>query len=118
MFLYKDSGDSLKVETMIHLKNETVTRSDIFKEFVQDIKNKMSEFQERNSGWALYRISILNININQHSIIRGSNYLSLPYKVAKLNACSNIKINDDICFKWCVIVAIKIKGIKSFQIIL
>lgn len=110
----KDSGDLLKVETMTHVtKMKPVTRSDlldnIYKEKVEDIKTKMSEFQERDSGWALYRISILNININKHSIIRGSSDVILPYKVAKLNACLNIKNKDEFCFKWCVIAAIKNK---------
>lgn len=108
----KDVDESVKVETISHVtKMRAITRadmlSDIYQEKIIDIKTKMSEFQERDSGWALFQISLLNININQHSIIRGSSYIKLPSEVAKLNACLNIKNKDVYCFKWCVIAALK-----------
>lgn len=109
----KDSADALKMEKMSHVtKMMPVTCSDvlsnIYQEKILELKAKMSEFQERDSGWALYQISFLNININQHKIIRGSNYIELPPRLARLNACTNINNGDDsYCFKWCIIAAIK-----------
>lgn len=108
----KNTEESQKMEIMSHsTKMRSVARSDKLENIYLiksvDLKTKMSEFQERDSGWALHQISNLNININKHSIIRGSSFITLPYKLMKLNACLNIKNNDIYCFKWCVIAALR-----------
>jgi len=36
---------------------------------------KMSEFQERDSGWSLVEISHMDVNINKYEPIRGSKYI-------------------------------------------
>lgn len=108
----KKSEDTEKLEIMSHVtKMMAVNRShglrDIYLEKADDIKTKMSEFQERDSGWALHQISNLNININKHNIVRGSSYINMPYKLSKLNACLNIKNDDIYCFKWCIVAALR-----------
>ncbi|XP_061396091.1 uncharacterized protein LOC133331730 [Musca vetustissima] len=71
------------------------------------IKTKMSEFQERDSGWALLKVFSLKININKHSPIRGSQYIPTPKELKNKRACINIYNGDIYCFKWCLIAALE-----------
>ena len=106
----KNTDEEQKFEIINHItKMRPITRADnlelVFEENVDDIKNKMSEFQERDSGWALCKILCVEININKHNILRGSNYISLPFKLMKKSACLNIRNTDN--YKWSVIAALK-----------
>lgn len=71
------------------------------------IKTKMSEFQERDSGWALLKVFSLKININKHSPIRGSQYIPTPKELKNKRVCINIYNGDIYCFKWCLIAALE-----------
>lgn len=79
--------------------------NDIIKDQLDLIKMKMSEFQERDSGWSLLKIEWLDVNVNKCALIRGSQYIPTPKKLLSRNACINIKNIDIYCFKWCVIAA-------------
>lgn len=78
----------------------------IYNEQCDVIVKKMSEFQERDSGWTLIRIMHLEVNINQYKCIKGSNYIPLPPSILKKLACINIQNNDEYCFKWALISAL------------
>lgn len=90
-----------------HSKMKFVTLSDdvakTFSDQSQEICTKMSEFQERDSGWTLITIRHLHLNVNRASFIRGSKYIPLPGWIEKKQACFNIRNDDGYCFKWCVI---------------
>ncbi|VEN41876.1 unnamed protein product [Callosobruchus maculatus] len=79
-----------------------------FQEFVVDkIFNKLSEFQERDSGWALYRIISLEVNFNKVEISTGgTSYIELPDPIRRKHACVNVKNNDNACFAWAVMSAL------------
>ncbi|XP_058980338.1 uncharacterized protein LOC131803264 [Musca domestica] len=65
----------------------------------------MSEFQERDSGWALSKILWLELNLNKSAPIKGSQYINTPKSLRHKKACWNLKNNDKFCFKWCLIAA-------------
>ncbi|XP_059217605.1 uncharacterized protein LOC131996156 [Stomoxys calcitrans] len=71
-----------------------------------EIIKKMSEFQERDSGWTLIEIKHLEININKYTCLRGSQYINLPPKIRNKKACINVQNNDVYCFKWAIISAL------------
>ncbi|XP_060525076.1 uncharacterized protein LOC132701296 [Cylas formicarius] len=78
--------------------------NDWFVENVQDkILNQMSEFQERDSGWALNNIIYLEININKFEMGNGSSFVELPKEIANKRACINIRNDDQACFYWSVV---------------
>ena len=56
---------------------------------------KSEEFQERDSGWALFALSHLMINFNKHQPIRGGTYIPLPREINLKRACINLVNNDD-----------------------
>ena len=46
----------------------------------QDILTKMSEFQEKDSGWALLCIRHIKINVNKYELLKGSSYIPFHRK--------------------------------------
>lgn len=106
-----DSGQTQKDMSIGHVtKMCLVTLADDLQELFElhskDICTKMSEFQERDSGWSLTRINCLNLNINQVRVFRGSAFIPLPLNLTKKpKALLNLLNSDDYCFKWCVIAS-------------
>ena len=80
----------------------------------EPIDKKMSEFQERDSGWTLRRISSLIVNYNKFNPLRGNSYLDLPDKIERKRACINVKNeHDNMCFKWATLSAVLIQFEKN-----
>lgn len=112
----KLTKDDLEVKIIYHTsKMSLLTKSDNINEAIQkhinEIKYKLSEFQERDSGWTLTNIEWLEININKSTLIKGSSYIPTPKFLQIKKACINIKNTDEYCFKWCVIAALHNVGI-------
>lgn len=80
-----------------------------------EIHNKMSEFQERDSGWTLIRIIRAEINVNRSSLVKGSHWISSPDKLFKRHACINVENSDNYCFKWALISAMDTTKIRAPQ---
>ncbi|CAH1984490.1 unnamed protein product [Acanthoscelides obtectus] len=95
-------------------KNEFIdcdtTLTEWFAEFViEKFFNKLQEFSEKDSGFALSKIIHLEVNINQSGFSNnaGSSYIRLPQQIAIKNACVNVKNYDDnACFLWAIISAL------------
>lgn len=104
-----DSGETQQNMSINHItKMHLITMSDNLKELydmhAKDICTKMSEFQERDSGWSLIHMNCVNININQTTVFKGSSYLPLPQGLRRsYHTFLNIKNHDEYCFKWCII---------------
>lgn len=73
---------------------------------IQPTMKDMEEFQERESGWTLKRIELLNVIINKYNPMRCGSYLPLPPPIIRKKACINIKNNDNQCLKWAVLCAL------------
>ena len=86
----------------------------LFEENVSDvILTDMAEFQERESGWTLKRIELLNVIISKYNPMRCGSYIPLPTSIANKKACINVKNYDNQCFKWAVISALThLRGYK------
>lgn len=69
---------------------------------------KLEEFQERDSGWALFQILNLKVNINHYSPINcgNSTYVDLPQFIKNTKGVINIKNNDEYCFLWSIVSAL------------
>lgn len=91
--------------TKMTMLTQSMDIEEIYKQHSNDICVKMLNFQERDSGWSLYRINHLDININQVTINKVSGYIPLPPAHLHKGALINIKNHDIYCFKWCIIAA-------------
>uniref|UniRef100_A0A1A9VNL0 C2H2-type domain-containing protein n=1 Tax=Glossina austeni TaxID=7395 RepID=A0A1A9VNL0_GLOAU len=73
-------------QTKMKVLSSNQTDEDIYINFTEQrniLLKKMSEFQERDSGWTLIEISHLEININKYQPIKGSTCIRLPIKTYK-----------------------------------
>lgn len=113
--LMKEDEDVCKTDLFTHQSKMTIMNSStavdeihqIYSNQCDVLMNKMSEFQERDSGWTLTEISHLEININQYKCMKGSHYICLPPTIMKKQACINVQNTDDeYCFKWAIISAL------------
>ncbi|CAG9836230.1 unnamed protein product [Diabrotica balteata] len=77
-----------------------------YEHIVDFILNKLSEFQERDSGWALSKVISLEININKYEIGNGSSYIQLPQQIINKKACVNVRNFDEACFYWSIVSAL------------
>jgi len=69
-------------------------------------ENEYKEHMEK-IGWTLFHLIRLEMNINQHSPLRGPSYIKLPSCLETKKAIINVKnINDEYCFKWSLIAAL------------
>ncbi|XP_050308625.1 uncharacterized protein LOC126745018 [Anthonomus grandis grandis] len=94
-------------------KNQIVDRNTDLRKFYNDyiktnILTKLEEFQERDSGWALYEILQLKINFNNYTPINigYSTYITVPKFIQNTKGVLNIKNNDKYCFLWCIVAAL------------
>ncbi|CAH1107447.1 unnamed protein product [Psylliodes chrysocephalus] len=111
-FIKKTGETEIREKKYFNTKNEVIdlgTDLDYwFEVFVKEkILNKLSEFQERDSNWALDQISSLEININKFEMGIGySSFIDLPKEIAKKQACVNIRNMDRACFAWSIVSAL------------
>ncbi|CAH1122130.1 unnamed protein product [Ceutorhynchus assimilis] len=75
---------------------------------IERILVQLEEFQERDSGWALYEIWYIRVNINSYNPISVglSTYVDLPKFIKDTKCVINIKNSDVYCFIWSVLCAL------------
>ncbi|KAB0800410.1 hypothetical protein PPYR_06150 [Photinus pyralis] len=67
---------------------------------VDYLMNRLLDFEEQQSGWALSRIISLTVNANSTTLVKASSYIDLPNEVKVKHAVINVKNNDEACFGW------------------
>ncbi|XP_074025815.1 uncharacterized protein [Leptinotarsa decemlineata] len=89
-----DSNTDLKLFYDEHIKHNILT--------------KLEEFQEKDSGWSLYEILQLKVNLNNYTPINVgiSTYIEVPKFIQNKKAVLNIQNNDPYCFLWSIVAAL------------
>lgn len=106
-YLPKDDTTEIKsfsTENYVFFQNTDF--NEIFSKVVDKLLNKISEFQERDSGWSFLSNKYLEVNINKYNPLRASNYIELPTFIKNKRACINIRNNDNFCFLWSIMAAL------------
>ncbi|KAK5650776.1 hypothetical protein RI129_001805 [Pyrocoelia pectoralis] len=72
------------------------------------LQQKLEEFAEKDSGWALYEVLHLKTNINSYVPFVGglSTFVKVPYFIAVKHAVVNVQNDDEYCFLWAVVSAL------------
>ena len=71
---------------------------------IEPLKNKIEQYQERGSGYALSFINYLEICVNHYNPLRAGSYIPLPRNISAKKAVINVKNeSDDLCFLWCIL---------------
>jgi Zinc finger, C2H2 type len=92
--------------TKMEVLTSTESTEEKYNRAVERIMAKMSEFQERDSGWTLVKVIRLELNINKCNPLRGNSYIPLPPSIKRKEAVVNIQNADEYCFAWAVNSAI------------
>lgn len=96
---------------------------DLYVDYFEDrLLSKLSKFQERESGWELFKIIDLTVNINKHSPIVGggggggaTNNINAPQFVIGKHSPTNFVHNDNLSFKWAVLAALHDIKLKNTE---
>ena len=114
--VFRNIHDESKFATMYFwssdVKNSTVIthqskiKKSIEKNFLV-LEQKVEEFIQNGSGWKLYSIEQLEINIVKYTPLKGGSYIELPSVIRNKHACVNVKnYHDDECLVWSILSAI------------
>ncbi|CAH1109243.1 unnamed protein product [Psylliodes chrysocephalus] len=108
----KQSGDQELIDRKYFITPNAVVDAgtdltDWFNNKVVDIVlNKLSEFSEKNSGWAISKIVLLEVAINKYEVGNGTSFIKLPNQILKKQACINVQNRDQSCFFWSIVSAL------------
>ncbi|KAJ8917969.1 hypothetical protein NQ315_002664 [Exocentrus adspersus] len=86
--------------------NSSVNVDETLNIFMDILINQASEFQERDSGWALEHIMYLEVNVNKYAAMGGSSYIKLPKFIENKKAVINVNNQDQHCFLWAIVSAL------------
>ncbi|XP_047985628.1 uncharacterized protein LOC125226449 [Leguminivora glycinivorella] len=85
---------------------ENTNINELFENTIEHLKNKVIEFEHRESGWSFVAISHLEVNVNKYCPMRGGTYIPLPPSVKNTKSCINIQNNDNCCFLWSILAGL------------
>lgn len=98
-----ETSDLKYIPTANKIIDEAIDLKKCLNDFKNYILNELTEFQEKESGWRLARITSIKININKYEPLTGSSYIKLPDPIKNKKACINIKNKDNACFAWSIV---------------
>ena len=111
--------DEELVELAFNSRMTNVHNLSDVEEIVDEMINHMKEQVENpallNSRFVFDEVLFTNIDLNQLNLTRGSSYVPLPEWLANKKAIINPRNEDQECFKWSVIAALKWEEINSHQ---
>ena len=88
---------------------EEIYKSTDFEEFYktsQLLLKKSEKFVNLASGWIFEKIEYLTIEVDNFSPMSGGTYKDLLKRIINKKAVTNIKNNDNKCFKWSILRAV------------
>ena len=72
-----------------------------------DLIKKVTDYHEHGSGWLIHKIVNLELYYATYKPFAGKSYIPTPIELkSKQRYLINIKNNDNMCFKWCILAAL------------
>ena len=109
--------DDDRVELAVNSRMTNVHQGSDLEQIVDEmITHKMTQIENPallNSRFRFDEVLFLDTNFHQLNLTRGSSYLPLPDWLAQKKEIINPQNDDEECFEWAVIVALKWTDIKS-----
>ena len=105
------TGEVIVNKTSFHSKPEVNLEGtdvdDLYNTMVDRVLEAMATFQRDGSNWTFKSIICLEIHTVAYEPLKGNSYIPLPPKLAQKKAIINMKNEDDKCFTWSVLRALK-----------
>ncbi|XP_052854709.1 uncharacterized protein LOC128263670 [Drosophila gunungcola] len=112
----KQRDDGETVSTIKHFRTAYKSLY-IYEDIVNELNSAIeclltlsSEFQEKDSGWAIQNFDYFETTIIKLENIPASGYIQAPKKIRARNALINVQNTDVFCFKWCILASIANKA--------
>ena len=107
-------GDDDRVEKAFKSRMTNVYQGSDLEQIVDEmiVHMKTQSPALLNSRFRFDEVLFLDINFHQLNLTRGSSYLPLPDWLARKKAIINPQNDDEECFKWAVIAALRWTDIK------
>ena len=114
------TGETVTIESAFRSVTEIILEAtnidELYKKSTDQILEFFDTFQNNGSGWVFKSIVSLEIHTVKYQPMRGSSYIPLPEYLAKKQAITNLKNNDDQCFKWAVTRAMNLTKLHPERI--
>ena len=81
---------------------EATNESELYNNFIETIKEKIQNLNQRGSNWRFQQVISLDIHMVEFRPLNGSSYIPLPTFIKNKKAVINLKNEDNQCFKWCI----------------
>ncbi|XP_034663655.1 uncharacterized protein LOC117898403 [Drosophila subobscura] len=107
----KQTDDETLSETMKHFVTsyKSIYANDEIDEHLNEAVDLLitlsSEFQEKDSGWAIKKFEYFELTIIKLEHIAVNRFIPAPNKIKSRNALINVKNEDDYCFKWSILAS-------------
>ncbi|PFX33260.1 hypothetical protein AWC38_SpisGene1938 [Stylophora pistillata] len=88
--------------SFVEIVFQETDREELYQKCVDKMMESLAKFQIEGSGWFLHSIAGLDLHTVKYTPLKGSSFIKLPPHLAKKKAITNMKNEDDECFKWCV----------------
>ena len=100
------SDEVIAKETAFHSKTEVNLEitdcNEFFSKMIETALENIGKFQRQGINWRFHSVLSLDLHTVKYVTLRGSSYIPLPKFVAAKKAISNLKNEDDECFKWAI----------------
>ena len=112
-FVKDDDQDELAFGSRMTNVHQGSNLEQIVDEMITHMKTQIENPALLNSRFRFDEVLFLDVNFHRLNLTRGSSYLPLPDWLAQQKAIINPQNDDEECFKWVVIAALRWTDIKS-----
>ncbi|KAB0796891.1 hypothetical protein PPYR_10952 [Photinus pyralis] len=102
----KDRGEVKSFNTRNQVLTISSDLSEWFKDIIEKLEVDATEFEHRESGWALQHWLYMEVNINKYNPLRASSFIPTPAFISRKRAIINVKNEVFGCFGWALVAAI------------
>lgn len=101
--------------TQIHY--QMAPTQDVITAAFEKIKDTIENVEIKGSGWSLYSIDHVDINIVKYVPLAGTSYMALPKFLAgkEKHSLINPRNTDDCCFRYAVMAALHWKEFEDYE---
>jgi len=93
-------------EPTIFNRNNVSEVSDVFRQFIDEVKGEIEAWSQRGSGWVVEGILDAFVNVSRYQPLRGGSYIILPEKLKNKKVIINVKNRDNQCLRWALRAAL------------
>ncbi|MCG7877069.1 MAG: DNA polymerase [Candidatus Thiodiazotropha endolucinida] len=112
--MYRETPDGTIYTDMPHFRSltyatlsvETISEHEINEAF-QKMSASLESYLRNSSGWNIRKVIHMRIHTVMYKPLAGSSFIELPLSLKKTSSVLNIQNDDNKCFLWSILAALK-----------